>query len=91
MQVAATDLLATALEAIIQAIVLATLLAGGVIWTLKRGKSIDPRDGQIKRLENDLAEVRDDMRRLLDVVTKQGLQVANIEGQLGRLKQRRDA
>ena len=84
MQVAG-DLLARALDAIVQALVLAGLLAGGVIWTLKRGKAIDPRDAKtIERLERD-------MRRLLDGQHELGERVSTIEGQLRGARQRRDS
>ena len=70
MQVA-SDLLTTALEAIIQALALAVLLAGAVIWQMKRGK--DPRDQLVKQLNEDIGH-------LTEAVREQGQRISYLEG-----------
>ena len=71
MQVA-SDLLATALEAIIQALVLIGVLAGAVIWQTKR-RPIDPRDQLTKQLN-------DDITKLTEAVHELGERVSYLEG-----------
>lgn len=70
MQVA-SDLLATAIEAIIQALALAGILAGAVIWQMKRGR--DPRDQLVKQLNEDI-------EHLTEAVREQGQRISYLEG-----------
>lgn len=70
MQVA-SDLLMTAIEAIIQALALAAILAGAVVWQMKRGK--DPRDQLVKQLNQDTAS-------LAEAVREQGQRISYLEG-----------
>lgn len=70
MQVA-LDLLGTAIEAIIQALVLIGVLAGAVVWQMKRGK--DPRDQLVKQLNEDI-------QHLTEAVQEQGQRISYLEG-----------
>lgn len=72
MQVA-SDLLATAIEAIIQALVLIGILTGAVVWQAKRGKKEDPRDQLVKQLNEDI-------HNLTQAVREQGQRISYLEG-----------
>lgn len=61
----------TAIEAIIQALALAAILAGAVVWQMKRGK--DPRDQLVKQLNQDIAS-------LTEAVREQGQRISYLEG-----------
>lgn len=71
MQVA--DLLATALEAIIQALVLIGALTGAVVWQTKRSGKEDPRDTLVKQLNEDIGEIA-------KAIQEQGERISFLEG-----------
>lgn len=62
MQVA-SDLLGTALEGLVQALVLIGVLAGALVLQSKR-KTTDPRDQLIKQLNSDLAKAAEAIHEL---------------------------
>jgi len=68
----ASDLLGTALEGLVQALVLIGVLAGAVVWQSKR-KSSDPRDQLAKQLNSDLG-------KLTEAVHELGERISYLEG-----------
>lgn len=72
MQVA-SDLLTTALEAIVQALVLMGGLLGIIAWQVKRGRAHDPRDQLIKQLNEDI-------RKLAEADKEKGERISYLEG-----------
>ena len=72
MQVA-SDLLATAIEAIIQALVLIGALTGAVVWQARRTNKQDPGDELLKQLNRDV-------QHLTEAIQEQGQRISYLEG-----------